>query len=66
MIAPPPNKILNFAKLLTKLVVPVKVSMLLDDMKIAPPPWKAKLLMKLLVPIKLSTLLDDVQIAPPF
>ena len=52
-----------------KLLVPLKLSAVLFDVKIAPPsaPSPATwLLMKLLVPLKLTTVLTHVQIAPPY
>ena len=48
-----------------KLVVPLKLRVVLWEMKIAPPIPSTELFMKLLVPLKLSTVLSDAKIAPP-
>ena len=48
-----------------KWLIPLKLSMVLSNVMIAPPLQAAELLMKLLVPLNLSTVLSDVEIAPP-
>lgn len=52
-------------ELLAKLLVPLKLSAVLLDPKVAPPHLLAELLAKLLPPLKLSTLLLDAKVTPP-
>ena len=47
------------------MLAPLKLSVVLFNVKIAPPPSSAELLMKLTVPLKRRTVLYDVNIAPP-
>ena len=51
-------------ELLMKLLVPLKLSTVLSDVKIAPPPCVAELLTKLLIPLNLSSVLLNALIAP--
>ena len=53
----------NAAKLLWKMLTPLKLNKL-SDAQIAPP-LSAELSVKLLVPLKVTTTLADVPIAPP-